>query len=84
MFNWNNHLLNNTLYHKQLELQRSVTYSSAFPLAPMMTPHYPYHLGPHLATSTYLPLSQTDSFRTSHASTHTREMAGDFRISDRI
>ncbi|CAG2220724.1 Diencephalon/mesencephalon homeobox protein 1-B,Diencephalon/mesencephalon homeobox protein 1-A,Diencephalon/mesencephalon homeobox protein 1 [Mytilus edulis] len=84
VFNWNNHLLNNTLYHKQLELQRSVTYSSAFPLAPMMTPHYPYHLGPHLATSTYLPLSQTDSFRTSHASTHTREMAGDFRISDRI
>ncbi|XP_052069858.1 diencephalon/mesencephalon homeobox protein 1-like [Mytilus californianus] len=84
VFNWNNHLLNNTLYHKQLELQRSVTYSSAFPLAPMMTPHYPYHLGPHLATSSYMPLSQTDSFRTSHANTHTREMAGDFRISDRI
>ncbi|CAC5389474.1 Diencephalon/mesencephalon homeobox protein 1-B,Diencephalon/mesencephalon homeobox protein 1-A,Diencephalon/mesencephalon homeobox protein 1 [Mytilus coruscus] len=84
VFNWNNHFLNNTLYHKQLELQRSVTYSSAFPLAPMMTPHYPYHLGPHLATSSYMPLSQTDSFRTSHANTHTREMAGEFSISDRI
>lgn len=74
VFNWNNHWIGNTLYHKQLELQRSsVVYSSSFPLTPMISPHYPYHFHPQLTNSPYIPYSQTDNI-TFHPLSRGREV----------